>query len=205
MHDLRQGGTRGRLGVRALLLHSSLACVCSVTLPAHFCVPGCCSVCPPCSVAMRVSPWRPDLASATNQCTKWAQAVLNKFLVEHLPEDAHIKCQDQAYVSREGLAGACVACAAAAACLVQRSSRQSLHITRRSYTRPFIVVQVAVTKITPIARPVLLSSFQDRSDLIDALMTSCHVRGCSPQQQGGNAAVAVAQDGHAGALLAWLH
>lgn len=72
MHDLRQGGTRGRLG-----------------------------------------------------------AVLNKFLVEHLPEDAHIKCQHQAYV--------------------------------------------AVTKITPIARPVLLSSFQDRSDLIDALMASCHI------------------------------
>jgi hypothetical protein len=72
MHDLRQGGTRGRLG-----------------------------------------------------------AVLNKFLVEHLPEDAHIKCQDQAYV--------------------------------------------AVTKITPIARPLLVSSFPDRSDLIEALMTSCHI------------------------------
>ena len=36
--------------------------------------------------------------------------------------------------------------------------------------------QVAVTKITPIARPVLLSRFQDREDLIEALMTSCHVR-----------------------------
>lgn len=35
--------------------------------------------------------------------------------------------------------------------------------------------QVAVTKVTPIARPVLVSDFQSREDLIQALMTSCHI------------------------------
>lgn len=36
---------------------------------------------------------------------------------------------------------------------------------------------MAVTKITPIARPLLVSKFEDRDDLISALMTSCHVSG----------------------------
>ncbi len=59
------------------------------------------------------------------------QTVLHAFLQDHLPEDAHLRCKDQAYV--------------------------------------------AVTKITPIARPVLVSEFIDRPDLIQALMTSCHI------------------------------
>lgn len=35
--------------------------------------------------------------------------------------------------------------------------------------------QVAVTRVTPIARPSLVSHFHDRPDLIKALMTSCHI------------------------------
>ncbi|EFN58812.1 hypothetical protein CHLNCDRAFT_56906 [Chlorella variabilis] len=58
-------------------------------------------------------------------------AVLHSFLREHLPEDAHLKCKDKAYV--------------------------------------------AVTKVTPIARPLLVSDFSSRADLIQALMTSCHI------------------------------
>ena len=34
---------------------------------------------------------------------------------------------------------------------------------------------MAVTRVSPIAQPVLLSNFQDREDLIRALLTSCHV------------------------------
>ncbi|KAL4443023.1 hypothetical protein ABPG77_008514 [Micractinium sp. CCAP 211/92] len=34
---------------------------------------------------------------------------------------------------------------------------------------------VAVTKVTPIARPLLVSDFLSRDDLIQALMTSCHI------------------------------
>ncbi|KAL4457761.1 hypothetical protein ABPG75_012626 [Micractinium tetrahymenae] len=58
-------------------------------------------------------------------------AVLKAFLQQHLPEDAHEKCRERAYV--------------------------------------------AVTKVTPIARPVLVSAFLSREDLIQALMTSCHI------------------------------
>lgn len=34
---------------------------------------------------------------------------------------------------------------------------------------------VAVTRVTPIARPLLVSDFLSREDLIQALMTSCHI------------------------------
>jgi hypothetical protein len=34
---------------------------------------------------------------------------------------------------------------------------------------------VAVTKVIPIARPVLVSEWSDRNDLIESLMTSCHI------------------------------
>lgn len=63
----------------------------------------------------------------------WAlrQAVLNAFLQTHLPEDAHERCNDRAYV--------------------------------------------AVTRVVPLARPVLVHRFTSRDDLIQALMTSCHI------------------------------
>jgi Patatin-like phospholipase len=57
--------------------------------------------------------------------------VLETFLKEYLPEDAHERCKDKAYV--------------------------------------------AVTKALPYVRPVLVSDFYSRDDLIQALMTSCHI------------------------------
>ena len=57
--------------------------------------------------------------------------VLETFLEKHLPEDAHEKCKDKAYV--------------------------------------------AVTKALPYVRPILVSDFYSREDLIRALMTSCHI------------------------------
>ncbi|KAG7672396.1 hypothetical protein Ndes2526B_g09092 [Nannochloris sp. 'desiccata'] len=57
--------------------------------------------------------------------------VLETFLKEHLPEDAHDRCKDKAYV--------------------------------------------AVTKALPYVKPILVSDFYSRDDLIRALMTSCHI------------------------------
>jgi hypothetical protein len=57
--------------------------------------------------------------------------VLETFLQEHLPEDAHDRCKDKAYV--------------------------------------------AVTKALPYVKPILVSDFYSRNDLIRALMTSCHI------------------------------
>ena len=57
--------------------------------------------------------------------------VLEAFLEDHLPEDAHERCREKAYV--------------------------------------------AVTKALPYIRPLLVSDFETRGDLIRALMTSCHI------------------------------
>jgi hypothetical protein len=35
--------------------------------------------------------------------------------------------------------------------------------------------QVSVTRITPLARPSLVSEFHSRDDLIEALLASCHI------------------------------
>lgn len=57
--------------------------------------------------------------------------VLEKFLTKYLPEDAHDRCKDKAYI--------------------------------------------AVTKALPYVKPILVSDFYSRDDLIRALMTSCHI------------------------------
>ncbi len=91
--------------------------------------------------------------------------VLSRFLHDLLPDDAHERCKDKIYVSITPLPNACM----------QPSSIYQAAVAVCKLLRPSCPAQVAVTRAWPRPMGYLVSQFESREDLIEALLTSCHI------------------------------